>query len=71
MQLFAKGIVPHSSLALESSLATYEVGKTDFLTVLINLTTVLDYELSYHQQLVNRQKALARLEELTGLDLIR
>ena len=71
MQLFAKGIVPQSSLALEASLATYEVGKTDFLTVLSNFTTVLDYELAYHQQLVNRQKALARLEELTGLDLIR
>ncbi len=71
MQLFAKGIVPQSSLALESSLATYEVGKTDFLTVLSNFTTVLDYELAYHQQLVNRQKALARLEEMTGLDLIR
>ncbi len=71
MELFARGIVPQSSLALESSLATYEVGKTDFLTVLSNFTTVLDYELAYHQQMVNRQKALARLEELTGLDLIR
>lgn len=68
--LYSKGIVPQSSLALESSLATYETGTTDFLSVLTSFTTVLDYELAYHQQLAEHEKALARLEELTALDLI-
>ncbi len=71
LKLYSQGIVPQSSLALESSLASYEVGKTDFLNVLSNFTTILDYELNYQQQLVNHEKALARLEELTGLTLIR
>ena len=71
LKLYSQGIVPQSSLALESSLSTYEVGTTDFLTVLSNFTTVLDYELGYHHQLANHEKALARLEELTGLTLIR
>jgi outer membrane protein TolC len=70
LALYSKGIVPQSSLALESSLASYETGTTDFLSVLTNFTTVLDYELSYHQQLAEHEKALARLEELTALDLI-
>ncbi len=70
LTLYSKGIVPQSSLALESSLSTYQVGTTDFLTVLSNFTTVLDYELAYHQQLAEHEKALARLEELTALDLI-
>jgi len=70
MQLYAQGIVPQSRLALESSLTSYETGATDFQAVLGNFTTILDYELNYHQQLANHEKAMARLEELTGLNLI-
>ncbi len=70
MQLYAQGILPQSRLALESSLASYETGATDFQAVLGNLTTILDYELNYHEQLASHEKALARLEELTGLELI-
>lgn len=71
MQLYAQGIVPQSRLALESSLTSYETGATDFQAVLGNFTTILDYELNYHQRLANHEKAMARLEELTGLELIR
>jgi hypothetical protein len=46
------------------------VATTDFLMVLDNFTTVLNYELAYQEQLANHEKALARLEELTALDLI-
>ncbi|MFB3920969.1 MAG: TolC family protein [Terriglobia bacterium] len=70
LELYSQGIVPQSTLALESSLASYETGATDFLSVLTNLTTVLDYELGYHEQVAVHEKALARLEELTGLTLI-
>jgi cobalt-zinc-cadmium efflux system outer membrane protein len=71
LTLYSKAIVPQSTLALDSSVASYEAGKVDFLDLLTNFTTVLDYELNYYQQLVNHEKALARLEELTGLDLLR
>jgi outer membrane protein TolC len=71
LRLYAQGIVPQSALALESSVASYETGAVDFLTVLSNFTVVLEYELGYHQQLAARQRALARLEELTGLELVR
>ena len=71
LTLYAKAIVPQSTLALDSSVASYETGKVDFLDLITNFTTVLDYELNYYQQLVNHEKALARLEELTGLDLIQ
>jgi cobalt-zinc-cadmium efflux system outer membrane protein len=71
LKLYSQGIVPQSTLTLESSLASYETGAADFLTVLSNFTTVLDYELGYHQQLATHEKTLARLEELTGLNLIQ
>jgi outer membrane protein TolC len=71
MKLYTEGLVPQSRLALESSLASYEAGASDFQTVLSNFTTILEYELNYHQQLADHEKALARLEELTGLELVR
>ncbi len=70
LTLYSKGIVPQSSLAMESSISSYQVGSTDFLSVLSNFTTVLDYNLAYQEQLANHEKALARLEELTALELI-
>jgi len=70
LKLYSQAIMPQSTLTVESSVLTYETGMTDFTTVIMNFTTVLDYELNYQQQLVNHEKALARLEELTGLTLI-
>ena len=70
LQLYSQGIVPQSSLALESSISSYETGAVDFLNVLSNFLAVLDSELAYHQQVANHEKALARLEEETGLNLI-
>ena len=69
MNLYSKAIVPQSSLALESSMAAYEVGKVDFLSMLDNFTYVLDYEVDYYQELGNYETALARLEPLVNTDL--
>jgi len=71
LDLYSQGIVSQSRLTLESSLASYETGATDFQSVLGNFSTILDYELGYLQQIATHEKALARLEELTGLELIR
>lgn len=71
LDLYQQALVPQSKLALESSLASYETGAIDFQAVLGNFSTILEYELSVHQQLAAHEKALARLEELTGLELIK
>jgi outer membrane protein TolC len=71
LKLYSQGIAPQSSLTLESSLNSYETGGVDFLSVLSNLQAVIDAELDYHLQVRNHEKALARLEELTGLNLIQ
>ncbi len=67
--LYAKGVVPQSSLALESSMSAYQVGNVDFLTVLANFTNVLQYQIEYYRELANFESALARLEPLIGLEL--
>ena len=69
MSLYSTTIVPQSSLSLESAIAGYEVGKVDFLTLVDNLVTLLNYELSYYEQLSNEEKAVAALEPLVGVAL--
>ena len=69
LTLYSKGVVPQSSLALESSMASYQVGSVDFLSLLANFTTLLDYEMDYYLQLADYQTALARIEVLTGSDV--
>ncbi|HET9786083.1 MAG TPA: TolC family protein, partial [Pyrinomonadaceae bacterium] len=69
VSLYSTTIVPQSSLSLESAIAGYEVGKVDFLTLLDNLVTLLNYELSYYEQLSNVEKAVAALEPLVGVTL--
>ena len=68
--LYSYSVLPQARLALESSLASYQVGNADFLTVLTNFVTVLNYEINYEEQNARYQEALARLEPLVGLDLV-
>jgi len=69
LDLYSKGVVPQSSLALESSLSSYQVGNVDFLTVLANFSTILNYEVDYYREVANYETALARMESLVGADL--
>jgi outer membrane protein TolC len=69
MKLYTQTVVPQGNMALESSLSTYETGSVDFLSVLTNFTTVLDYEMSYYDEALNYALALSRLEEMTGQPL--
>jgi outer membrane protein TolC len=69
LRLFAQAVVPQSSLALESSMSAYQTGTADFLTVLANFNTVVNYETDYYRELANYQSALARMESLIGVEL--
>ena len=69
LRLFSQGVIPQSSLALESSMSAYGVGTVDFLSVIGNFSTVLNYEIDYYRELANYQTALARMESMVGVDL--
>ncbi len=66
MDLYSKTITPQSTLALESSLASYESGKIEFFSVLSNFTAILDSEFNFHEQRAEYLRALAEIDELTG-----
>jgi outer membrane protein, heavy metal efflux system len=68
-QLYRTTILPQASLVLEAALAGYEADKADFLTLLDSLVTLLNYELSYYEQLSNQEKAIAALEPFIGVSL--
>ena len=59
-------IIPQATLALRASQSGYGVGKVDFLTLLNSLLTLQESELELHREMVAHEKALARLEEVTG-----
>ena len=69
--LYREAVIPQASLTLESSLTAYRVGDIDFLGVLDNWSALLDFEVEYYAQLTEHEKALAGLEELTGLELLQ
>jgi outer membrane protein TolC len=69
MHLYSQTVIPQASLALESSLASYEAGTADFMPVFMNFMTAIDYEMNYHEEMESFHVALARLEEMTGLQL--
>lgn len=71
IDLYTDSVLPQARLTLESGLASYQVGKADFLTVLTNFTGVLTYELTLEQQRAQYRQALARLEPLVGAELIK
>jgi outer membrane protein TolC len=69
IDLYKNGIIPQSTLSLNSAISGYQVGDIDFLTLLNNLTTLFNFEIEYYRQLAQYHKAIARLEEITGVEL--
>ena len=69
IELYKTGIIPQSRLSLESAISGYQVGKIDFLTLLDNLITLSTFEIEYYRKLVEYKIAVARLVEISGLEL--
>lgn len=71
IRLHDQGLLPQATLALESSLSTYQVGQVEFLTVLTAVRRALNVELRYYELVTEYQKALAEMERYTGVELTR
>lgn len=71
LALYGQSLLPQARLTFESAQTAYQVGQVDFLSLLTNFTTILNYELGYERQTAQLHQALARLEPLTGLPLLQ
>jgi outer membrane protein TolC len=65
-RLYRDTLLPQVRLALESSMASYQTGAVEFLSVLTNFSSVLDNEMRYFDELASFHVAASRLEEMTG-----
>jgi outer membrane protein TolC len=66
MDLYRSGLIPKTKQDFELSLSGYRTGKSEEITVVNRLKALLDYETAYWTQFVAREKAIARLDALTG-----
>jgi outer membrane protein TolC len=66
LELYKTGIIPQTSLQINSAMSAYRVNKADFMTLLDSQMTLYKYELEYHQALTDYEKNIARLEAAVG-----
>jgi cobalt-zinc-cadmium efflux system outer membrane protein len=69
--LYQDTLLPQARLTQESALSSYESGASDFAGVLANYVAAIEFEMNYHEQVQDFHLALARLEEITGVELIQ
>lgn len=65
-ELYRQGLNRKLHQDFQAALATYATGKTDALGVISRIKTITEIETSYWGQMVEREKARARLDALTG-----
>ena len=70
MDLYRNTAIPQANLTFESSLSSYETGAGGFNEVLMNAMATVEYEMNFHEEMLNYHLALSRLEEMTGRELI-
>jgi len=65
MDLYRNGFIPKNTQDVELALTGYATGRTEAIVVISRLKTLLDYEILYWGQFVEREKAIARLHAIT------
>jgi outer membrane protein TolC len=68
--LYKDRIIPLAALTVESSLAGYQVGKTDFLALLSDINTLFSYKMAYYRELVGLWSSIARMEENSAMEIV-
>jgi cobalt-zinc-cadmium efflux system outer membrane protein len=70
IKLYKSKIIPQASLTVESSLASYQVNKTDFLALLADINTYFSYQMAYYRELAELWSSIARLEEYSAKEIV-
>ena len=65
MDLYTNGLIPKNTQDVDLALTDYTNGRTDLIVVISRLKTLLDYQILYWTQFVEREKAIARLQAIT------
>jgi len=65
-KLYRTGILPQSRTTVRSAMASYQVNKVDFLSLLTSELTLMNHELDYYRIKIDRETDLAALTLLIG-----
>ncbi|WAC06458.1 MAG: TolC family protein [Thermodesulfobacteriota bacterium] len=65
-ELYQSALIPKTYQGFESAIAGYVTGKVEAITTISRLKSLFDYELLYWGQVIEREKAIARIEAITG-----
>ena len=70
IELYTTGILPQTSLQINSAMSSYRVNKADCMTLLDSQMTLYKYELEYHQALTEYEKNVASLGAAIGKQIL-
>jgi outer membrane protein TolC len=69
LKIYREGLLPQARAEFEAGVAAYQNNRQDFPALLTSFLDVLHLDEEYWQSTAEREMALARLEQLTGLSL--
>lgn len=69
LKIYREGLVPQATATFNAGLAAYQSAQQDFETLLSSFVDILDLDIEYWRTLAEHESALARLEQLTGIQI--
>jgi cobalt-zinc-cadmium efflux system outer membrane protein len=69
LKLYREGLIPQATGTFRAGMAAYESNRQDFETLLSSFLDVLTLDGEYWHTLADHETAIARLEQITGINL--
>ena len=69
LKIYSEGLIPQAMATFQAGLVAYQSAQQDFQTLLSSFLDVLDLDIEYWRTLAEHESALARLEQLTGVQI--
>ena len=69
LTIYREGLLPQARSGFQAGIAAYQNNRQDFQTLLTSFLEVLHLDEEYWKSIAERETALARLEQFTGLSL--
>jgi outer membrane protein, heavy metal efflux system len=70
LKIYKEGLLPQARAGFQAGIAAYQNNRQDFQSLLSSFLDVLHLDEEYWQDTAERETALARLEQLTGMSLL-
>jgi cobalt-zinc-cadmium efflux system outer membrane protein len=69
LKIYREGLLPQTRAGFQAGIAAYQNNRQDFQALLASFLDVLHLDEEYWKNIAEREAAMARLEQLTGLSL--